>query len=56
MKCLGNSVLYSLYVTVLRETLKSPATLKYKIYTFYVNHTYQSTDEKSVVSILDQRE
>ena len=47
MKCLlGNSVLNSLYVIILSETPKSPATLKYKIYTFYVGHTYQSTHEK----------
>ena len=39
------------------ETPKSPATLKYKIYAFYVGCTYQSTKvKKSAVSISDPRE
>ena len=46
MKCLEKSVLYSLYVIILSETLKLPATLKYKIYMFYISRTYQSTDGK----------
>ena len=35
---------------------KSPAKLWYKIHVFYMGHTYQSTNEKSVASISDQRE
>ena len=38
--------IYSLKVIILSETPKLPATLKYKIYTFYISCTYQSTDEE----------